>query len=414
LVAALGALLVVFGMFYPTQGFALMPVGVPAVAGAALLILTGQHESSAVSRALRFRPLVFIGLISYSLYLWHWPIIVFTRYYLVRELSLLEIAVALGLVAACAIGSWRFVERPFRSKIMPIRTVRFAAAIGVVALGATATVLLWSKGLPNRLSAEAAVINAAVGTNYRCPASEYIAFGLSRACLMNLPSRNPADADVVLIGDSHAQMYAPIWASILAERGQTGLLVPANGCLPTVRVNTGSECSALALRNLTNVANLKRARTIILGLTWWHDADPLVDRSGRAIDNRDNAALVAALDDVIDQLHRAGKQVVLIGPIAQPNWDIASFVSRQLAFHRPVNRVTYLPAAEFTRRFESAIRHFEARGDVGFARPDRVQCRAERCFYLLDGHSLFADETHIAAGELERFRALFAAALPPP
>jgi hypothetical protein len=183
-------------------------------------------------------------------------------------------------------------------------------------------------------------------------------------------------------------------------------------------VNITRECIALARSNLQQLLKLTRARTVILGLTWWHADDGLVDADRGAIDSRDSgaleAALVAGLDDLIDQLHRAGKQVVLIGPIAEPGWDIASTTSRQLAFGQPVDRPGYLPAADFARRFESTIRHFAARGDIGFARPDRVQCDAERCWYLRDGRSLFADHSHIAIAELPRFRALFAAALQPP
>ena len=90
-----------------------------------------------------------------------------------------------------------------------------------------------------------------------------------------------------------------------------------------------------------------------------------------------------ALDDLIVRLQLAGKRVVLIGPIAKRGWDVASVLSRQLSFGRLINR------------------------------PDRVQCSAEHCDYLLDGRSLFADNGHIAMAELPRFRAVFEAALPP-
>jgi hypothetical protein len=73
-----------------------------------------------------------------------------------------------------------------------------------------------------------------------------------------------------------------------------------------------------------------------------------------------------------------------------------------------------LPTAQFVARFGAAIRHFETRRDISFARPDTVQCSAQECQYLLDGHPLFADHNHIAAPELYRFRAAFASALPAP
>jgi peptidoglycan/LPS O-acetylase OafA/YrhL len=410
-VAAIGVLLVVVGILYPLQLFLIVPVAVPVVTGTALLVFAGQHDCPAVNRALRLPPLVFVGLISYSLYLWHWPIIVFCRYFLVCDLSTPEMAAALVIMTVGAIGSWRFVERPFRSKKMPIRTVLYAAGAGVVSLAAVAVPLLILEGLPGRLSDRVAAINEAVGNYYGCSISDYVIFGMSRACLMNLPSRNPADADIVLLGNSHAQMYAPVWASILIDRGLTGLLIPVNSCLPTVQANYTRYCNDVARRNLTGLANLPRARTVIVGLTW-HQTDNLIDPSGLKVDNRDNAALVAALDDLIDQIHRIGKKVILIGPIAEPGWDVPSIISRQLAFGHPCDRPIFLLKSEFTQRFEASFRHFEARGDISFVRVDRVQCSEDRCFYLLDGRSLFADGNHIAAAELWRFRTLFEASLP--
>jgi peptidoglycan/LPS O-acetylase OafA/YrhL len=410
--AGVGALLVVLGIFCPVSSYWFIPTALPAVLGTALLIIAGDRELPWVNRWLRSRPIVFVGLISYSLYLWHWPIIVLGQYYLVRSFTPGETALAVGLMTACAIGSWRFVERPFRSKSMPIARVRTVVGIGAVCLAAAAAEFLGAHGLPSRLSAEASLLNQAVDTNYRCPVSGYLAFGASRACVLNLPSRRPADADVVLLGNSHAQMYAPIWASILAARGEAGLLVPANGCLPTVQANISRECIETAQGNLRQIAELRRAGIVILGLSWWHIGDEWVDSSGRAADNRDGGSLAGALDDLIDRLQRAGKYVVLIGPIAEPGWPVASTLSRQLAFGHRVTRPTSAPAAEFEQRFGPLIRHFETRSDIGFARPDRVQCPDEQCYYLLEGRSLFSDGTHIAAAELPRFRAVFEAALP--
>jgi peptidoglycan/LPS O-acetylase OafA/YrhL len=411
LVSSLGALLIVIGVMRPFDSYWFAPEALPVIVGTALVIHAGRQCSPWANRMLQLRPIVFLGLISYSLYLWHWPIIVFGQYYLVRPFTLPERAAALLLMVACATATWWLVERPFRSKQMPIRTVRLGACAGAVSLATAAAALFWTQGLPNRLSAAAAEINQAVDSNYRCPVAGYLAFGASRACVMNLPSRKAADADVVLLGNSHAQMYAPLWASILSERGRTGLLVPANGCLPTVQANINRGCIEIAAMNLAAVSDLPRARLVIVGLNWWHPQGELVDSGGRTLDNDGNRALVAALDNLIDRLHQAGKQVVLMGPIAVPGWDVASTVSRQLAFGHPIDRPLSLPAAEFERRFGPSLRHFEELHDITFARPDRALCDLGRCYYVRDGHSLFADSDHVAAAELPRFRAMFAAAL---
>jgi peptidoglycan/LPS O-acetylase OafA/YrhL len=407
-----GALSVLLAIAAPVESFWWFPAALPAALGTALLIWGGTRESPAPNRALRLPPIVFLGLISYSLYLWHWPIIVLSQYYLVHPLSIAGKAAAFGSMAACATLSWRLVERPSRDRRVSIRRVRSYAALGACVLVAAAAGLLWSKGLPRRLSAAASQINRAVDTNYRCPVSDYLALGRSRACVMNLASRNPADADVVLLGNSHAQMYAPIWTSILEQRGLNGLLVPANGCLPTVGVNISTDCLATARANLAQILGLSRAKTVIIGLTWDHGRDGLVDASGTSASNPNDQALVSALDGLMDTLIRGGKSIVLIGPIAEPGWDVASIMSRDLAFGRPVERPTFMAKASFMARFGSVIAHFQARRDIRFARPDRVQCPDDRCYYVIDGRSLFSDSNHLARDELQRFRAIFEDGLP--
>ncbi len=125
-----------------------------------------------------------------------------------------------------------------------------------------------TRGLPSRLSPAAARINAAVGTNYRCAVSDYLYLSQSRACVLELPSRNPQDADVVLLGNSHAQMYAPIFGNILHGLALHGLLVPANGCLPTYGSNISPACQELADRNIDAVGQLRRVRVVVIGTTW--------------------------------------------------------------------------------------------------------------------------------------------------
>ncbi|MBG0799947.1 acyltransferase [Methylocystis sp. H4A] len=408
--AFIGLILVFTGIVYPFSPISNIPEVAPAVVGAALLALSGRGGFPRANRWLGSRPLVSVGLISYSLYLWHWPIFVLLRYYFVTDLSATETAAALALTTACAVGSWRYVETPFRRKRVSLNAVLKITGGGVCLLAGCAGALIVLDGLPARLDREAGAINEAVDTNYRCPTFQYVPFGLSRACLMNLPSRNPEDADAVLLGNSHAQMYAPLVTSILADHGWRGLLVPANGCLPTPLSNISQACAAIARQNLDGVLALPRLNTVIIGLNWRHDANALVSADGKPLDNNGSAALIFALDDLIDEVRHSGKNVVLIGPIALPGWDVASILSRQLAFGRRDGRQAFFDQADFERFFGPAIAHFRARGDIRFITPHEVQCRQGRCEFLLDGRSLYSDSNHLAAGELWRFRHMFNAA----
>lgn len=407
--ALVGGALVLFSVVYPVQILWFLPIALLAVTGATMVIIAGKAESPIINRVLRSTPLVFIGLISYSLYLWHWPIIVFSQYVLVRHLTNLEIVGALLLIGLCSVASWHFVERPFRSKRTPARTVQLIGGSGAVAMAAVAFGLVWTDGLPGRLSREAATINAAIETHFRCPVSNYISVGLARGCQMGVASRNPEDADTILMGNSHALMYTPAWSSILAERGETGLLLNVNRCLPTTAVNVDKNCFKFASRNLATVLELTNAHLVIIAFSW--EPEAIVDESGAPVDNTDNKALIAALDDLIAQLQQGGKQVILVGPIATPGYNFASTVSRQIAFGRPLDRPISVPTATFMEKFATALHHFEARDDIGFVRADQVQCNKDQCNFIVDGRSLFSDGNHISANELHRFRPLFEAVL---
>ena len=403
-----GTGLVAFGLIAgPIAASPWLPEAVPVTAGTAFLVWSGSHGGHRVARCLSWRPLVFIGLISYSLYLWHWPVIVLLKYYLVRDLRMLDIGAALVLMTACAALSWRYVERPFRSSAMPIVRVRYAALAGSVAALAIGVLIIAAQGFPSRLNPAAARINAAVGTNYRCAVSDYLYLSQSRACVLELPSRDPKDADVVLLGNSHAQMYAPVIKEVLRGLSLHGLLVPANGCLPTYQMNISPACLELANRNIDAVVALQRARVVIVGTTW---SDQVAGLNGAAQSDRANG-LIVGLDRTIDRLLAAGKSVVLIGPIPTPDWDVASIVSRDLAFGRPVGRPLFESQQQFLQQYSAAIAHFEGRHDIEFVRPDNTLCAAGRCNYLLDGRSLFADDNHLAAAELVRFQPAFEAAL---
>ena len=224
--AALGLGLIVFAIFgfdatTPFPGlYALVPVG-----GAALIILFAR-EGTFVARLLSVRALVGIGLISYSAYLWHQPLLAFAR---IRSLAAPPETLMLALAAlslVLAYFSWRFVEQPFRrgkASLLPSRNAVFTASVGVgtlfVALGAFASL---SHGIPGRFatpapgSREAQLLDTLKGNPLgRDCWSEGTKPGAPRKkiiCPIFEPA-NPARR-ILVIGDSHAHTLLPAFAEI--------------------------------------------------------------------------------------------------------------------------------------------------------------------------------------------------------
>lgn len=409
-IRALAAVLILGGLFYDGSWPSWLPVSLPVVVGTALLIWTGAPDGSLTGRFLGLAPVNFVGRISYSLYLWHWPLIVLAKYYLIRDLTTVE-ASAVGLLSVLAATlSWKYVEKPFRTHDIPFRKVAgysAAGAIGVTAIGAA---LIATHGLPGRLSPEVASINRSVGTNYRCPVSRLMPLGASRACDLTLDGKDVNSAEVVLLGNSHAQMYAPIVEDILRERNKVGILIPINSCLPTVSVNISSECLRAAETNLEAVRAISSARTVIVALNWPVE-HALVGNDGRAIAGDRAEALAAGIRDLAKRL--PGRKLLVVGPIAQPGIDIASVLSRQMAFGvRPLAKNS-TPAAPFRQKFFPILAGFGGESGVTLIRPDLYQCDRDNCYFVRGSLALFADSNHVAAPALATFKPAFVEALEP-
>ena len=112
-----GFLMMAFSIFVytPATNFPGIAAAIPTI-GAALIIYSGIGGRSLVGRFLSLKPLVFIGLISYSLYLWHWPVIVYTKYYSIVELTNFEISVMLCFIFALSVFSWHYIEKTVQKK----------------------------------------------------------------------------------------------------------------------------------------------------------------------------------------------------------------------------------------------------------------------------------------------------------
>ena len=214
----LSAILVPFFFYAPGIRFPGL-TALPPVAGAALLIWSGfqlpytNFELPLPNRLLASRSLVWIGLISYSLYLWHWPLFAFYKYVNICTNKLVKDTwwpIRLSLVAASVALAWlsqRFVERPFRTRTLIHSRKHLFALSGIVvaALVLVSLLLLRTNGATNRLSPKARQI-AAGSMNYA------FRIGLTAKDIPDHLTQfgDPKTPPKVLVwGDSHAMAIIP-------------------------------------------------------------------------------------------------------------------------------------------------------------------------------------------------------------
>jgi peptidoglycan/LPS O-acetylase OafA/YrhL len=193
----------------------------PCVGTAAVIWAGEGGRGGGVARLLSMRPLVFFGLISYSLYLWHWPVRAFARYW---ELGAPDFAQKLLMVAASiglAVGSYYLVEQPFRRRkvFAQRRTLFLGAAAGVGVLIGLASVVWASKGIPQRLSEEIYAYGRAQAD--RVGVSTTIE-DVEAGRLFPLGAAGGGAASVVVWGDSHAMVLTPAFDDALKSLGLKG------------------------------------------------------------------------------------------------------------------------------------------------------------------------------------------------
>ncbi len=209
------------------------------VLGAAALIWAGGHHATWMTRLLRLSPLTFIGKISYSLYLWHWPIVAYLNYATDNRPG--PLASWAGIVASvlCAILSWRFVERPFRgppagrSALLAFA----AAAMATLVAGAVGTVTFLYDGFPARMRSVAygpeigheLVVHKHI--DFTC-----VEFASERVINDDLCQLGSADMPptFLLLGDSHANAVAPAISYTAALHHLSGIQLTAPGFLPSL------------------------------------------------------------------------------------------------------------------------------------------------------------------------------------
>jgi peptidoglycan/LPS O-acetylase OafA/YrhL len=207
----------------------------PPCLGTAALIWANTSSSRDSQRgwtanALSWSPMVFIGLISYSLYLWHWPVICFSSYWAVSEFTATEkwgIILASFLFAA---ASWKFVETPFRKKgnSMPAKAPILAFVSISFILGAVGFFFDAEEGVPSRLPEQARQILNEVKERQQRRVENRTHSGNSLSDLINdiLPRLNPESSDspqFLVWGDSHAKVAEHAFKEIAIEKGIQGV-----------------------------------------------------------------------------------------------------------------------------------------------------------------------------------------------
>ena len=440
--AALGLALVAGAMLLfdenaPVPGL----LGLVPVLGAVLLIGMRAPDGAGptlAARLLSVRPLVGIGLVSYSLYLWHQPVLAIARLRAAAEPEPLVLVGLVALTGALAWATWRFVEQPFRHpRTVGSRPFAGAALAGLVALVAAYVALddgwlgrfdpqtqrILASGKRYDARVEPCIFDTNGVGDPRCLFAPTAGAGASAVAAADAAAAPGSRPRVTLIGDSHALALASGLVDALDGRGVAMELRARSGC-PMVRGMRRSDwrkdCAETAERfaALPPVATGTVPEIVVVASRWpsqmWGtgfdngeggrerlDMGPLVPvGAGRASDDMDERVRVmgAHLERQVAAYLAQGRRVVLVHSLPVHGWDVPSRVATLHLRHGEGRRPLSVPRALFEERARPAERALASVPDApGLlrVRPADVFCRNGACVAEGGGLPFYSDDDHL-------------------
>jgi peptidoglycan/LPS O-acetylase OafA/YrhL len=432
--SALGAAgfgLITFGAFSidGTTAFPSLAAVLP-VLGTAMLLAAGTNAAPIwTTRALCASPAVWVGDISYSWYLWHWPFIVFARTLWPASPVALPIAAAMSLVPA--VLAYHHVEQPIRlgeriPKLGGLRTAVTAIVIPLFAL-----TLLALSGQAVRDLPEVAELSHT--TRYHIDAASGCASAQVDIGMDCVRSTSDFRGSVYLLGDSNAGQFTEPLAAAAAAGGFDFAIAVRSGCPPieVASLHHGypePQCVGFPRdaveairRDRPDIVILAAASDIYIGRERWE----LIDGETHAVvSDPDGKALVwrKGLEALLDELEQIGTEVRVVNPV--PHFFAVPYTVNfgECAAFRLVSDPTTC-GAQAPRDVLNAQRHQAVQAELAAVAtvPSASSvdffdflCPSSSCSMYADGRWLYRDGTHLSVdGSLElteSFSALLAAA----
>ena len=380
------------------------------VLGVVALIWANEHQSTWVGRVLSTRLMVGLGLISYSWYLWHWPVFVFGSYAGAEEFGPVLTGGLIALTLILGYLSWRFVETPFRERriLAGRRQILVAAGLGILVLGIAGQALRWTDGLPSRLSEQA--LQYARASEWRPELMACITDDKSPADtpFCRYGQSPTAPAQLLVWGDSHATALIPALEESARQHGVNVMLASSAGCLPLEGLEHGTRCAEYNRRVERTLAT-EPVRDILLVARWslylYGDAKgdhghALRDGNGHYDRAVAEQRLADGLRARVEQLRKAGYRVWLMKEAPLQPFNPPYRLSRLAMLHQPTADVgmsveDHLRQKAFINRLFADIAAADSHVQVLDPTPQLCDasglCRAEQ-----DGHSLYTDDNHLS------------------
>jgi peptidoglycan/LPS O-acetylase OafA/YrhL len=354
--------------------------------GALAVIHSGAATTTITGRILAFLPIRFIGLISYSLYLWHWPVIVFYRLF-VSEPSRIEKGALVAFSVLAAAISWRYIERPFREKPYKLKAhgTLLAGGAGMIltAIAALALSPLIEKVYKYPSQAMEVLSYAKIDEAYmragKCflISSNYETLHDYETLYQNDCLKiKPKSPNFLILGDSHA---AQLWLGLQTSYPAINFLqATVAGCQPTIEEESASAvCTGM----------MKYIIEIFL---------PHVHLDGVIISGRwKSDEIVQEVIKTANEMRSYVDRVIIFGPIVEYDEALPRILARAIASKRSEVKFADLHRMVGPEKIDQAFSVALERGPIEYVSIYRTLCTPACEVWATKGVPLQFDNQHL-------------------
>jgi hypothetical protein len=341
------------------------------------LLFVGYGADAKPSHMLALAPIQWLGRTSYSVYLWHWPIVILC---LLLSHGPATLAQKCGMLVASLVAgtlSYVIVERPGMARLRAMNArlvIAGALGVGALAVASGAALVHFSDQLRGYSPADQAILqfmnydrwgNADMRPLPHDCDYNIVGVAVFEKCVR----RQPAARNVILFGDSHAGMLAP---GLVKRQPNVNIIkVAGAGCRPFMQDPGTRACVERKAYLLKNLVGTQRINRVVLAVNWRREDEPELRR-------------------VVAQLQAKDIPVTLVGP--QVKYAIG--LPRLLLSHDPamIDRARDLDRAVLDKELE----RLAAAMGVQYASPYQINCPAGRCMtQLANGTPFQWDSNHL-------------------
>jgi len=277
----IGFFLIFFSFFYLSQNFpypsfySLFPT-----LGTALLILFAK-ENTLIKKILSMKILVFIGLISYSAYLFHYPIFSFLKY-LHLNINNITYIYIIPLILFISFLNWKFVEKPFRNRKTPIKKLILFVAISYLLLIPICFYIYFNDGLKNR---EKFILPQEISKSFVFEKDGLSCFDIAhihkkenQEMICKIGNIKKNKIDFIAFGDSHLVSFHSLFDELGKKHNKKGLFLGYSGCPPILNVypirsdQIKRNCHELN-KLVLNLVREKNIQNLVLVSRWTYYTD---------------------------------------------------------------------------------------------------------------------------------------------